>query len=73
MAKLNVPRLAVPVYTHGGVPASLHIKPIEQLRRSVLSCLLWEKEYYEDGQDIATRIMEAADKVEAKDLAALIV
>lgn len=73
MAKLNVPRLTVPVYTHGGVPAALHLKPIDQLRRSVMSCLLWEKEYYEDGQDIATRIMEHADKVPAKDLAALIV
>lgn len=30
------------------------------LRRSVLSCLLWEKEFYEDGIDIAKRIQEAS-------------
>ena len=28
------------------------------LRRSVLSCLLWEREFYEDGQEIGSRIAE---------------
>lgn len=48
--------------THEGGTAK-HITPIAQLRRSVLSCLLWENEFYEDGQSIADRINEAADKV----------
>jgi hypothetical protein len=46
-------------YTHEGAPAK-HIKAEQQLRRSVMSCLLWESEFYEDGKDIAARITEAA-------------
>lgn len=45
--------------THEGAPAK-RINAEQQLRRSVLSCLLWEKEFYEDGQSIAERIVEAA-------------
>jgi hypothetical protein len=55
MAKTNVPRK--PVYTHeGGIAA--HVNPEYRLRRSVMSCLLWEKEFYEDGIEIAKRISE---------------
>jgi hypothetical protein len=36
------------------------ISPESMLRRSVLSCLLWEKEFYEDGKTIASRILELA-------------
>jgi len=28
-----------------------------QLRRSVLACLLWEDQFYEDGVEIAGRIL----------------
>jgi len=35
----------------------------EQLRRSVASCLLWEREFYEDGETIADRIERLARKV----------
>lgn len=41
--------------THEGAPAR-RISPLAQLRRSIISCLLWEKEYYESGETIATRI-----------------
>ena len=53
MAKLNtkVPQ----IHTHEGAVAS-HINAEQQLRRSVMSCLLWESEFYEDGQSIAGRI-----------------
>jgi hypothetical protein len=47
--------------THEGGPAR-HISPEAALRRSVLSCLLWEKTFYEDGKDIADRILETAAK-----------
>ena len=50
--KLNTPAPAVKLYTHEGMVAR-HISPIAQLRRSVCSCLLWENEFYEDGQEIA--------------------
>lgn len=59
------------VKTHEGGRAFSHLKPIERLRRSVASCLLWERQFYEDGQDIATRIYETALQVSPDDLANL--
>lgn len=53
MAKLNVPRKSI--YTHEGAKAK-HINHEQQLRRSVMACLLWEKSFYEEGIDIANRI-----------------
>lgn len=44
-----------PIRTHEGGVAK-HISVERQLRRSVLSCLLWEREFYEDGESIADRI-----------------
>jgi 60 kDa SS-A/Ro ribonucleoprotein len=41
--------------THEGARA-VRLTPLDELRRSVLSCLLWEDQFYEDGVDIATRI-----------------
>ena len=41
--------------THEGAVAK-HINSEQQLRRSVMSCLLWEKEFYEDGEMISCRI-----------------
>lgn len=61
MSRLNIPRPAQPIFTHEGARAA-HITPEKQLRRAVLSCLLWEKEFYEDGQSIADRIRETAAK-----------
>lgn len=68
MARLNIPQsrsqmrrhnLSGMPQTHEGAPA-VPI-PLElQLRRSVMACLLWEKTFYEDGQEIADRIVEVA-------------
>jgi 60 kDa SS-A/Ro ribonucleoprotein len=66
--KLNVK--PEPIRTHGGVVAQ-RINPEQQLRRSVMSCLLWEREFYEDGQDIAARIIETADKLPLDKVAAI--
>jgi 60 kDa SS-A/Ro ribonucleoprotein len=52
-------------------PAVPRIKPLDQSRRSVLSCLLWENEFYESGKTIADRIVENALLVKHEDLAAL--
>lgn len=49
-------------FTHEGAPAKI-VDPEQQLRRSVLSCLLWENEFYEDGESIADRIVAAAEAV----------
>ena len=58
--------------THEGAPASA-ITPEQALRRSVLSCMLWEGEFYEDGVQIAGRIRELVPQVEAGKVAALAV
>jgi len=42
-----------------------------QLRRSVLACLLWESQFYEDGVEIGGRIAELVPKVAAEKVAAL--
>jgi 60 kDa SS-A/Ro ribonucleoprotein len=59
-------------HTHEGAPA--RVINIEQaLRRSVLSCMLWEDEFYEDGVEIAGRIQELVPRVDAEKVAALAV
>lgn len=56
MAKLNkAPATKPPIYTHEGARAD-RITSEQQLRRSVMSCMLWEREFYEDGESIANRI-----------------
>ena len=56
--------------THEGAPANV-ITPEQALRRSVLSCMLWESEFYEDGVQIAGRIHELVPQVPAERVAAL--
>src|SRR5580698_9248240 len=58
--------------THEGAPAK-RITPEQALRRSVLSCMLWENEFYEDGVQIAGRVHELVPQVEAAKVAALAV
>jgi 60 kDa SS-A/Ro ribonucleoprotein len=72
MARLNMLNLNFGLRTHEGSPAR-HISPELQLRRSVLACLLWEKQFYEDGVEIAGRIAELVPKVAAEKVAALAV
>lgn len=59
-------------YTHGGTPTPT-VNTEQQLRRSVLSCLLWEREFYEDGQEIAARITQLVAQVRPDVVAALAV
>ncbi|HEY7353155.1 MAG TPA: TROVE domain-containing protein [Terriglobales bacterium] len=72
MARLNTLNLTFGPRTHEGAPAR-HISPELQLRRSVLACLLWESQFYEDGVEIAGRIAELVPKVVAEKVAALAV
>jgi hypothetical protein len=58
--------------THEGAPAR-HISAEQELRRSVLACMLWENQFYEDGVAIAGRIRELVPKVAAEKVAALAV
>ena len=59
-----------PIFTHEGGRA-VRITSEQQLRRSVLSCLLFEREFYEDGQAIADRIVATAKLVSPAKVAAL--
>ena len=72
MARLNRMNLARGLRTHEGAPAR-NISPELQLRRSVLACLLWEKQFYENGVEIAGRIAELVPKVAVERVAALAV
>ena len=56
--------------THEGGPA-LVLTPEQSLRRSVLACMLWEREFYESGIQIAARIRELVPQVDAAKVAAL--
>lgn len=68
--RLNAPK-SNPTFTHEGALAVRHLSAEQQLRRSVMSCLLWEQEFYEDGKTIADRIVEFAEKVSPEVLAAV--
>jgi 60 kDa SS-A/Ro ribonucleoprotein len=75
MARINTLNLgSVPWFrgarTHEGAPAR-NISPELELRRSVLACMLWEDQFYEDGVAIAGRIRELVAKVPAERVAAL--
>lgn len=59
-----------PVHNHEGVIAS-HVSPIEQLRRSVLACLLWERGFYESGEAIVERIKRLVKDCAPQDVADL--
>jgi len=72
MARLNLLNLNFGARTHEGAPAR-NISPELQLRRSVLACLLWESQFYEDGIEIAGRIAELVPKVAGEKVAALAV
>ena len=66
--KINTPKPAT--RTHEGAPAS-RISPEQQLRRSVMSCMLWEGEFYEDGANIAERIAQLVPQVSTEKVAAI--
>lgn len=71
MATLNAP-VRYTATTHEGAPAA-RLTPLAELRRSVLTALLWEDTFYEKGQSIATRIGDLVARVEPADVAALAV
>ena len=72
--RLNILKLNTPARprTHEGARAAV-ITPEQTLRRTVLSCMLWEGEFYEDGVQIAGRIHELVPQVDAEKVAALAV
>lgn len=53
---------AAPVRTHEGAPAA-RVSAEQQLRRTVMACLLWEDTFYEDGVAVADRIAALVPQV----------
>ncbi|MGO9588700.1 MAG: TROVE domain-containing protein [Candidatus Acidiferrales bacterium] len=72
MARLNLFKIPWWPRTHEGAPAR-NISPELQLRRSVVACLLWEDQFYEEGVEIAGRIQTLVPKVKPESVAALAV
>jgi len=70
MAKMNVWKRLFPVRTHEGAVAQ-KVDAKGELRRTVLTCLLWEDTFYEKGSDIAKRIAELAARNKPEVVAAL--
>jgi len=65
--RLNKHKPAKPERTHEGArlpKAARTLDDVARLRRAVMSCLLWEDEFYEDGEAIAARITTLAAKVD---------
>lgn len=61
MASLNV-KSKTKAHTHEGAP-SVTVKPLEQLRRTVMTCMLWENNFYEGGASTADRVIDLVSKV----------
>lgn len=69
--KTNVASARAPrVLTAEGTPAK-RITDVQALRRAMASCLLWEDQFYENGEQIAERIKRLALAVPPSDAAAI--
>jgi 60 kDa SS-A/Ro ribonucleoprotein len=69
MASLNKPTTHKR-FTHEGAPAS-SLNPRMELERTIMACLLWENNFYEDGVSVADRIKALISKVSTSDLSDL--
>lgn len=69
--RLNIFKKGKGARTHEGAPAYMNITDEQKLRRAVLSCMLWEDEFYEDGETIGARITQLASSVEPEVVAKL--
>jgi 60 kDa SS-A/Ro ribonucleoprotein len=67
---MNVWKRMFPVRTHEGAVAQ-KVNPKLELRRTVLTCLLWEDTFYEKGGAIAARVAELVRQNKPEDVAAL--
>ena len=68
--RLNIAVQDPPLYNHEGGKAT-PTDPFPQLKRSVLTCLLWENVFYEKGSSVAERIAALVPQVRPEQVAAL--
>ncbi len=71
MASVNEAVKQPPVFNHEGVKAVRNPTPLYELRRSVLSSLLFENEYYESGKNHVKRVVELIHQCNPTDVALL--
>lgn len=64
--KTNTKNTPKPIFTHEGAVAK-RISPIQELRRSVMACMLWENSFYESGISIADRIESLVSQVSGQE------
>jgi len=62
MASINSKARSKVAYTHEGAK-TIEVNALEQLKRSVMACMLWEDNFYEDGISITDRITSLISKV----------
>lgn len=65
MASINKKAKAVVTQTHGGA-LTIEVNALEQLKRTVMTCMLWEDSFYENGISVHDRIVDLVSKVSAK-------
>lgn len=58
----------IPITTHEG-GRSTNISPANRLRRTLMTCMLWENNFYEDGVSIADRLTTLVPKIPFDELA----
>lgn len=71
MATSNTKTQRAPVKTHQGGRASRNHTALQELRRSTLTALLFENQFYENGSAHAKRVAELVDQCEPADVATL--
>ena len=69
---MRLNKKVAPIHTHEGATAK-HINPTLQLMRSIMCCMLWEDQFYEDGQSISDRVAALIPQVEPEVVAAMAV
>lgn len=68
--RTNTLTLTPKKFTHEGARA-YSINHEQELRRSVMACMLWEDTFYESGEDIATRIGNLVKQVAPETVSAI--
>ena len=70
--KLNTAVISSAILTHEGGSAT-PTDAFHELKRAVLTCMLWEDSFYEKGSDVAARIADLITKVKPEQVAAMAV
>lgn len=68
--RLNTTAVFFKALTHQGAPSRL-LTPLQKLRRTLLTSMLWEDTYYEDGETVSDRLCNNAALVSFEKLAEL--